>query len=376
MQMTTSDDCANFNTGNALCCYADSITTIPSTLPTTTTSSLLRGSHKATVREQRCGVPNGDPDVYIAVEKAKQRATFRRVKLKSRGANVAHKSRFSIQQTIVGGFDAPNGSGSLCWQVSVVRLGPTGNANLCGGVIIGSRTILTAAHCMVDNDITTAQYNSSANRFLVTIGAITRDTNGETLLPNYVQGCAWNYNVSLSIPHPDFDSSVQDNDLALLILSEPINFRRRGACACKLCLSKQIPEVGDKCIVSGFGDEVDLEFDNVTAPREAIPLKYVQQTILQSSYDHCGYIFLNNHTYTNLDLFLCAGGKVGEDSCQGDSGGPLFCYDANTSTQYLAGIVSIGIGCGTSWGALYTKVGLYLPWIFNTAPLGDLSIMV
>ncbi|XP_055330285.1 transmembrane protease serine 5-like isoform X2 [Paramacrobiotus metropolitanus] len=341
-------------------------------------------SQRATVREQQCGIPNGDPNVYISYEQLKLRQTFRRVRLRpgaERGVvrhrkGHANANRVQIAQTIVGGFDAPNGSGSLCWQVAVTIYDlTTGFTYGCGGSIVGMWTIVIASHCLIDT--TVAAFNNSANIVFVDIGVITHSTvDGDNPFPEVVAGCHQSYRVAQAIPHPNFTLDTFNNDVALLILEEPIDFRVHGACACKLCLNRHVPPPGERCITSGFGSEVDAEFGNVTNPRVNIPLKYVVQTILPPSYDNCSYFESNTGERTDLSQFLCAGGVVGEDSCQGDSGGPLFCYNATTGTQYLAGIVSSGTGCATGLGGLYTKVARFLPWIFNTAPLGDVTIMV
>ncbi|XP_055334058.1 uncharacterized protein LOC129585418 [Paramacrobiotus metropolitanus] len=373
MSMTTSNDCAGFGNGKSLCCYSvtqQSVTT--SSAPLTSTAGTEETYHKAQtamVRQYQCGIPNGNPNIFTSIETSKSAGAFSHKTPKTVFKRKNPKNRFTVQQTIVGGSEVPNGAGSLCWQVSVVRLVENG-AFVCGGIIIGSRTILTAAHCLGDG----GPFNATATPIVVTIGVITYAISGEIFYPDVVQGCSRTYNVVSGVAHPDYDTGTDDNDIAILVLTEAIDFRRHDACACRLCLSRHVPQVGDKCITSGFGDEVDSELGD--PPRDVIPLKYVVQTILPASYDNCAYVASPTGEITDLDLFLCAGGVVGEDSCQGDSGGPLFCYNATSQVQYLAGIVAMGNGCARGTGGLYTKVALYLPWIFNTAPLGDLTLMV
>lgn len=56
--------------------------------------------------------------------------------------------------------------------------------------------------------------------------------------------------------------------------------------------------------------------------------------------------------------------KAGNDSCQGDSGGPLQFFSDNTSgIATVVGIVSFGIGCGSTLPGIYTRVAHYLDWI-------------
>ncbi|XP_055333783.1 transmembrane protease serine 9-like [Paramacrobiotus metropolitanus] len=385
MDVSTSTDCAGFNGGNAACCYSVIITDPSTTSSTTSPAPVTAGSdyqksHTAFVRERQCGIPNGDPNLFNPIERLKMSADLGMVRTKSVFKGKNERNRFTIQQTIVGGFEAPSGTGSICWQVAVYQSDAAGNPLTgCGGTIIGSKTVITAAHCVVNLNapFNPATYNSSAFRMVVFIGVVTwAPYSGNTIFPIVVDGCARSYSVNLTIPHPNFDIDTLDNDMAIMILNEPIDFRLHAACACPLCLNRQIPQVGDKCITSGWGDEIDLSSGTVAPPRQDIPLKYVLQTIRPSNYTTCAFQQAATGQVTDLDLYLCAGGIIGQDACQGDSGGPLFCYNATTGTQYLAGVTSSGIGCGTGLGGLYTKVGLYLPWIFNTAPLGDLTIMI
>lgn len=52
------------------------------------------------------------------------------------------------------------------------------------------------------------------------------------------------------------------------------------------------------------------------------------------------------------------------DACQGDSGGPLqYFTDAAQKFGTVAGIVSFGQFCGTSFPSIYTRVAYYVDWI-------------
>lgn len=52
------------------------------------------------------------------------------------------------------------------------------------------------------------------------------------------------------------------------------------------------------------------------------------------------------------------------DACQGDSGGPLqYFTDSSEKVATVAGIISFGQFCGTSFPSIYTRVSHYIDWI-------------
>ena len=50
---------------------------------------------------------------------------------------------------------------------------------------------------------------------------------------------------------------------------------------------------------------------------------------------------------------------------QGDGGGPLVCPTSEDNVWVQAGIVSWGIGCGTTYPAVYTDVSVHTEWIYK-----------
>ncbi|XP_055335737.1 chymotrypsin-like protease CTRL-1 [Paramacrobiotus metropolitanus] len=344
--LSASRDCSGFGNGSEwLCCYDSTVSKRNTNKGNgiETITSPYHGAALALTVHQQCGIPNGDPAIFNNFEK--------------------------VSSKIVGGLQAPNGSGSICWQDK-----RTGTINLCGGSIVGRRTIITAAHCLV-NEITVSQFDQSNYDIIVAIGVISRNRANSSLplYPDFVSNCAQTVDVLLAIPHPSFTQATNDNDIAVLVLAQPIDFRSQSACACRLCLNDVlVPQPGDTCATSGFG-----RTSASSAGLAVIPLYYVAQPVRDPAIERC-FLARDPATgaITNTSTTICAGGVVGQDACIGDSGGPLFCFDKSTNTQYLAGVVSAGSAqCAVGVGSLYTKVQAYLPWIFDTAPLGDLAII-
>ena len=69
--------------------------------------------------------------------------------------------------------------------------------------------------------------------------------------------------------------------------------------------------------------------------------------------------------YEVNELMLCAGGEEGKDSCQGDSGGPLV-RRFYTQQWVLSGIVSFGASCGVQGSpGIYSKVSKIADWVYD-----------
>lgn len=136
----------------------------------------------------------------------------------------------------------------------------------CAGVIVGSRTIITSALCLLyfyfiedhpaSLTVPPGEVNLTARPMVVTTGVITTNGLGLPLYPQEITGCAKNFTVAKALFN-NYNAETGDNGTGLLILSEPIDFRADGSCACKLCLSQKFPSVGDVCVASGWNDDPD-----------------------------------------------------------------------------------------------------------------------
>ena len=227
---------------------------------------------------------------------------------------------------IVGGMDVTDATGGfLCWQVSIQMKKVPGLVR-CGGSIIGSRTILTAAHCVTLKYLTkeivhirmshTVQHFDfcsrgaalmSASIFSVMVGALDSAFNGTTS-SHGAKNCGQSFSVAKIIRHPQYNHGTLHHDIALLILDRDIDINAQ--CSCPICLSSKEPSVGEWCVNSGYGQESDSG-SNDRVP--LVPLKFIYQKILKNFGPLCQYTGGQNGT--NL---LCAGGVVGADNCYGN----------------------------------------------------------
>ncbi|CAF4002344.1 unnamed protein product [Rotaria sp. Silwood2] len=230
---------------------------------------------------------------------------------------------------IVGGETAS--SGTWGWAVSI----SISNTYLCGGSIISSSWVITAAHCV---------HNRVASQVTIYAGSNTRWSGTQTRT------------VSKILIHPRYNSSVYVNDIALLKFASPLDMS--DPYVSSICLPSvsqttlsagEWPSVGTNVVAVGWG---------TLNEGGSLPSTLQQVTVQTVDYraSTC------NRTMTDWHVQFCAG-VSGGDTCQGDSGGPLMMF--NASNQWvLVGLTSSGIGCARAeYSGMYTRVAAYQDWI-------------
>ena len=192
---------------------------------------------------------------------------------------------------IVGGSEAT--AYSLPWQVALVRSG--GNQPFCGGILIGPKHVLTAAHC-------TGAYGG--NWDIIVGEHETTDTSDGT---RHTKCRATN--------HPDYNSPVQlNNDFAIVHLTEAVEIGVRAVPACLPPRNLGGNFLDDKILtVSGWG---------TLAPGGSTPNVLHVVNVPGVSNAACNQAYGNGRITNEM---LCAGNTLsgGVDACQGDSGGIL-----------------------------------------------------
>ncbi|MGH0182914.1 UNVERIFIED_CONTAM: hypothetical protein FKN15_011115, partial [Acipenser sinensis] len=263
------------------------------------------------------------------------------------------------------------------WQAALFVYNRKAHADsyFCGGILIGSCWLLSAAHCF--------QERFRPNLLKVVMGRTYRlqNSTNEQI-----------FRVEKYFIHEQYDEETFDNDIVLLkltsdtgacalsrsLLSSPLlsSLTRclspavllkltsdTGACALEtafvrpVCLpdpSLSLPDWSE-CEISGYGKEE--EFSAFYSER----LKEGHVRLWPSRL--CTSDRLSDRLVT--ENMLCAGDTRGlDDACKGDSGGPLVC--SSGGRMNLIGIISWGDGCGKKdTPGVYTRVSKYLGWIQN-----------
>ncbi|KAJ7320600.1 hypothetical protein JRQ81_020111 [Phrynocephalus forsythii] len=218
------------------------------------------------------------------------------------------------------------------WQASLQFQG----YHLCGGSIITSWWILTAAHCVYDLYL--------PNAWSVHVGFVILEENAVNP-----------YVVDKIIYHNNYKPKTMKNDIALIKLANPLALNGLVEPICLPNFGEHFPE-GKMCWISGWG--ANLTF--VLKPGDT-----------SETMNYAGVPLISNKVCNHREVYggivaasmLCAGYlKGGIDTCQGDSGGPLVCEDLNT--WKLVGTTSFGMGCAEeNKPGVYSRITSFLDWI-------------
>jgi secreted trypsin-like serine protease len=247
--------------------------------------------------------------------------------------------------------------------------GVSDNGFICGGSLISSKLVITAAHCVhFKNEL--AKKAEEATFYL---GKHNIDSLSEQ------------YNVISSVVqfviHPDWDSNDDkyDADIAIAVLTRTVSFNKFIIPICLWTSTSNADDlVGKTGVIAGWGK---AEMDAVTSPMP----KWADLQVVDLL-----TCIRSNDAFNKLtsDRTFCAGNKVeGSGPCNGDSGikndgklletflsfvetfsGGGFVVKVNDK-WYLRGIISSSLvdlaqsTCDTKSYAVFTDVSKFTQWI-------------
>lgn len=234
-----------------------------------------------------------------------------------------------LASNIIGGTQSTADFQSRNGIVALVINRPNNVQDLCAGVLIHRRVVLTAAHCL---DRTFGAIESIAVVFSLNIN---------TAQPEQVR-----FGTD-GLPHQGFSASAPDNsqtnnDIALLKLDQdaPENFQLTRIASADTSLQR-----GMKLTEAGFGD---TRLTDDPRRRQYGVLKHLHDVDVITVSADLKEVYLRENS---------------SGSCYGDSGGPAFLRDSE-GNLILAAINSRGSELSTCLGTgIYTNIISYLEWI-------------
>lgn len=240
---------------------------------------------------------------------------------------------------IIGGTEA--GSSAWPWMVALVKANDPDNysSHFCGGSLIDSHWVLTAAHCITDSWGRKAYEPSELN-----IVTGTNDLSGNT---------GTRIGIKRIIVHPSYDPSTYKNDIALLELSQSVN-------------GKTLPIFDGSEDLAGVSATA-IGWGNTSATGTSYPKKLRQVSLPIVSNTVCSKAY-KPAADTIYDCMLCAGYATGgKDTCDGDSGGPLVI--SRNSEWQIAGVTSWGEGCAQpGYYGVYSRISALKSFIAGYVP--------
>ncbi|XP_055329140.1 putative serine protease 47 [Paramacrobiotus metropolitanus] len=263
---------------------------------------------------------------------------------------IADEENFDqVPMRILGGLEAFQNE--ICWQAAILVDGKY----VCGGVVINSRNVMTAGHCL--NDV------EEMKQISVVTGSKNIHAQGK---------CAETFAAADVNFHDSYDPRSLVNDMAVIKLDRPIT---NTNCTCRICMPEGSldTEASGKlsCLVSGYGTT-----EPGKTPADIGPLNIANVNVIVELPDNrqcTDRLHLSSAIPKNFLLdqsMICAIGDnpaKPSDTCDLDGGSPLVCrMNPDVPDVYtLVGLSSWGLPCGRNIVKDATNRDVLVPTVYS-----------
>jgi secreted trypsin-like serine protease len=213
-----------------------------------------------------------------------------------------------VAPQVIGGGTAPAGSFPAVVALLFAPESNNAQAFYCGGTLVGSRHVLTAAHC--------ADF-LSASQIEVLVGSQSLASGGTRIA------------LSAVAVHPNWDPDTVVNDVAVLTLAQPVSGIKPVLIAATETAEDRFAAVGAPARIAGWGQ-------TALSGTDIFPTE-LQQAGMTIQVQAC----------SGTAVICATSPRHAQATCFGDSGGPLFSETLVRGRRVQVGVTSFGIGsCG------------------------------
>ncbi|XP_050353675.1 trypsin, alkaline C-like [Nymphalis io] len=212
----------------------------------------------------------------------------------------------------------------------------------CGGSLITSRSVLTAAHCLSNGLI-------DKSKFRVRLGSSLPYSGGHL------------HRVESLLEHPGYAFPEIYHDIGIVKLATPAILSNRVALAPIAGPNYLVP---DNTTVTTAGWGSLYYFGRPAEILQQVDVKMINHDICRENYAYLQSLLGKHEIPDVTSEMVCAGilGVGGKDACSGDSGGPLLHHGV------VIGIVSWGYECAhPKYPGVFVNVPSYTSWIVDNA---------
>ena len=239
---------------------------------------------------------------------------------------------FTVNKVALAPFQA------LLWRPATLRRQTIGYRTACGGSVVATGWIITAAHCTYDLGVKIEEHD-----YRIRLGVIQPEApEGNT------------YPIVKVIRHPNYSPKTYQFDIALVQYDPARGAKGDFAFgARRIAVDTRLPTqrpVRARAPVFAFGW-------GRTSLGDPTPSKILQGVRLELE-DTATCTNRTAYRDWRKDSVLCAMGANREQACTGDSGGPLVTYEDQRGVPTLIGVVSSGEKCSTTGvPSRYIRIG-------------------